>query len=244
MNKLLEFQKKVGVIIKDSTNPFFKSKYADINSLLETIKPVLSEVGLVVMQPLTVCDSKNVLTTEIWDDEKIIAKSAIFLPDNLDPQKIGSAITYYRRYSLQALLALEAEDDDGNLTKPNGHKPELKPLIKERNFTDEANNCNTIDELKIWYKKLTPVEQTTMKALVTNRKQELSAVKDIPIENTKPDILMQTIDTLNKKNFDKQIKLVEQLIEDHKGLKLPYCEAAMAKIKDLGIEYDLVALPF
>jgi len=119
MDKLLSFQKKVGVIIKDAVNPFFKSNYADINSLLDTIKPVLNELDLVVIQPLRQIDGKNCLVTIIYDGEKELAYSSIALPDIQDPQKIGSAITYYRRYSLQSLLLLQAEDDDSNLASNN-----------------------------------------------------------------------------------------------------------------------------
>lgn len=122
--KLLDFQKKVGVLIKDSVNPFFKSNYCDINALLETIKPILNELELVIIQPLKVIDGKNCLTTKLIDGDKVIAESEIILPDLQDPQKIGSAITYYRRYSLQSLLLLQAQDDDSNLAS---EKKEEKP---------------------------------------------------------------------------------------------------------------------
>jgi hypothetical protein len=115
MNKLLEFQKKVTAIKKDSKNPFFKSNYFDINSLIEAIKPIIDELELVILQPLRVVEGKNVLTTIVIDGEKVLTSSDIILPDLQDPQKMGSVITYYRRYSLQSLLLLQAFDDDGNL---------------------------------------------------------------------------------------------------------------------------------
>jgi hypothetical protein len=69
---------------------------------------------LVIIQPLKVLEGKNVLSTKIIDGTTVLAESEIILPDMQDPQKLGSAITYYRRYSLQSLLLLEAEDNDGN----------------------------------------------------------------------------------------------------------------------------------
>src|ERR1017187_7409040 len=202
MSKFLEFQKRVEPIIKDATNPFYKSKYADINSLLATIKPVLNELGIVIIQPLGVQDGKNILTTEVLDCEvdgayKLLAKSSIILPDISDPQKIGSAITYYRRYSLQALLLLEAEDDDGEGTKGNGLKPEPKQSDKpkDKNLTEEANQCKTIEDLQRWYKGLSVVDQNIAKAVTKNRKEELLALS-LPSVNDKPDILLQTINTL------------------------------------------------
>ncbi len=136
MNKLLEFQKKVGAITKDSTNPFYKSNYFDINKLIEVIKPILNEVGLVLLQPLENLNGKPALRTIVCDPEAkdmalaYIMDSTIPLPENPDPQKIGSIITYYRRYAIQSLLFLQAEDDDGNMATQNKEvkKEAAKPL--------------------------------------------------------------------------------------------------------------------
>ena len=109
--KLNEVKKEIGAISKDSTNPFFKSKYFDINSLLKHVEPLLQKNGLLLLQPIMDGD----LYTEIVDiesEERVV--SYIPLPEMDDPQKLGSAITYYRRYTLQSLLGLQAEDDDAN----------------------------------------------------------------------------------------------------------------------------------
>jgi hypothetical protein len=132
--KLLEIQQEIGAIKKDATNPFFKSKYFDINSLLEQVKPVLNKHGVVLLQGLTHIEGKLALETTLLDSDmsKIefsrrpdtsvtttldtsVIKFTCPLPDTVDAQKAGSAITYFRRYALQSLLALEAEDDDGNV---------------------------------------------------------------------------------------------------------------------------------
>ena len=127
---------KVSSISKDSENPFFKSKYFDINKLLEIIKPVLNEMEVVILQPLDNINGRPALTTILYDTEKstTLYSSTITLPDLTDPQKMGSAITYYRRYSLQSLLGLEAEDDDGNLASNKTEKKvevTLPPKSKE-----------------------------------------------------------------------------------------------------------------
>jgi len=129
--KLLEIQKEIGAIKKDATNPFFKSKYFDINSLLEQVKPVLNKHGVVLLQGITNINGKLALSTKLIDGDetplfqtsssgavKIDDSSIEFicpLPDTADAQKAGSAVTYFRRYALQSLLALEAEDDDANI---------------------------------------------------------------------------------------------------------------------------------
>lgn len=113
--KLLEVQKEIGAIKRDSENPYFKSKYFDINALLSEVKPVLNKHGLILTQALCTIEGKLGLETSIIDSEGIDAiSSKCPISENPDPQKQGSAITYFRRYALQSLLGLEAEDDDGN----------------------------------------------------------------------------------------------------------------------------------
>lgn len=119
MEKLKSVINEIGVLVKTETNPFFKSKYLDINGLLEQLQPLLEKYGLVVLQPLTVIEGKNALTTYIYDGDKKIGYSSILLPDIQDPQKMGSAITYYRRYALQSLFLLRAEDSDGEIGQHN-----------------------------------------------------------------------------------------------------------------------------
>jgi hypothetical protein len=110
--KLNKIKKRVGKISKDSTNPFYKSKYFDINQLLENIEVELEKEKILILQPIQ--DDK--VTTQLINLEEPfeVVTSSISLPALNDPQKIGSAVTYYRRYTLQSLLALQAEDDDGN----------------------------------------------------------------------------------------------------------------------------------
>ena len=116
--KLLKLQQQIGAISRDSTNPFYKSKYFDINTLIEALKPTLNELGLVLLQPLTTIEGKPAIRTILIDAEtgnKLI-DDAIILPQIPDPQKFGSAVTYFRRYSIQSCLFLQALDDDANLT--------------------------------------------------------------------------------------------------------------------------------
>lgn len=113
--KLLAVQKEVGPIKKDSDNPYFKSKYFDINGLLAVLKPCLNKYGLLVLQPLTELNGSPALALIVMDVENgKELKTVCPIPRGIDPQKDGSAITYYRRYALQSFFALEAEDDDGN----------------------------------------------------------------------------------------------------------------------------------
>jgi len=119
LKKIYNLQQEVKAIEKDSENPYFKSSYFDINKIIEVLKPILNTQGLAIYQPVIFQDGKNILTTTVADIESgEFITSSISLPDNLEPQKMGSAITYLRRYSLQSMLFLQAEDDDGSIASP------------------------------------------------------------------------------------------------------------------------------
>jgi|TARA_R110000796_G_scaffold61004_2_gene141128 hypothetical protein len=114
--KLYKLQSEIGSISKNSKNPFYNSKYFDINNLIKHLNPFLIKHKLLLLQPIT----NNQVRSVISDLEGNSVESSIKLPKNLDAQKLGSAITYFRRYTLTSLLALQAGDDDANLavTKP------------------------------------------------------------------------------------------------------------------------------
>lgn len=125
--QLLKVQKEMGVITKSATNPFFKNTYADINAIMNVVKPLLTKHGIVITQP---CMGRKVYTVLQYGDSHI--HSYISIPDTItDPQKYGSAITYFRRYTLVSLLGLQAEDDDGNLASRSNGK--LKSQLSEVN---------------------------------------------------------------------------------------------------------------
>lgn len=120
-DKLLKIQKQIGAIKKDSINPHFKNKYFDINTLLEAVKPVLNNHGVVLLQGLVDINGQLALRTQLIDSESVeVVEATCPLPVCLDAQKYGSAISYFRRYAIVSLLALEAEDDDANtiISKP------------------------------------------------------------------------------------------------------------------------------
>jgi len=122
--QLLEFQKKVTVIKKDAKNPHFKNTYASLTQIISEVKPILSEVGIVLTQPII---NGNVSTMLTFGSE--VLESSIPLPIGLQPQPLGSAITYFRRYTLASLLALEIDDDDANeATKKEPVKEVAKTL--------------------------------------------------------------------------------------------------------------------
>lgn len=108
------FQIKVGSIKKDSVNPFFKSKYASLTTIIEHISIPLSESGLSYTQ---FPDESGLTTLLMHADSGEFIQATYQMPvaKQNDPQAVGSAITYARRYALGAILGLAIdEDDDAN----------------------------------------------------------------------------------------------------------------------------------
>ena len=109
--KLHLAKQEIGKVTKGSNNPFFKSKYADLNAILEATEPILLKYNLLLLQPIL--DGK--VCTQIIDIESgDMVTSELILPIITDPQKQIAGITYFRRATLQSILSLRAVDDDGN----------------------------------------------------------------------------------------------------------------------------------
>jgi hypothetical protein len=112
---LLKAQKLMGGATKGAANPYFKSKYADYGAVLEACKDLLNDNGIAILQPHTFHDGKNFVETTLIHEsgEYLTSETEVVCSKQNDPQALGSAITYARRYGLQSLLAMPAEDDDG-----------------------------------------------------------------------------------------------------------------------------------
>ena len=121
--KLFEIQQEIGTISKDSKNPFYNSKYFDINSLIAQLMPLLKKHKVLLLQPV---ENGQVMTRLMCIEKQNFVEGGIPLPDIADPQKLGGAITYFRRYGLASLLGLAADDDDGNMTVNSATQ---KPLL-------------------------------------------------------------------------------------------------------------------
>lgn len=120
--------------LKDSNNPFFKSKYADLTSVWDSCRTALSSNGLAVTQSTAFVGELLVLETMLMHlSGEWVSSVYPINPVKNDPQGIGSAITYARRYSLSALVGVVAdEDDDGNAAS--------KPVTATPKKTDSKGN--------------------------------------------------------------------------------------------------------
>lgn len=150
INELAEALSKAQGLIegaaKDSKNPFFKSSYADLHSVMACAKEPLSSNGLSVVQPTQVIDGQLCLVTMLMHKSGQWLKSVMpLILAKQDPQSVGSAITYYRRYNYCSLVGISSIDDDGNAAmdrKDVGEKVQPK-----------APSAPTINDLLLALKK-------------------------------------------------------------------------------------------
>jgi hypothetical protein len=112
---LAKAQAEVENATKGSVNPHFKSRYADLAEVLNTVRPVFSHYGLSILQSTSFDGTLVHVTTTVAHAEGGWASScASCSPARIDAQGIGAATTYLRRYALAAMAGVAQEDDDGN----------------------------------------------------------------------------------------------------------------------------------
>lgn len=136
---LCEFQKEITGVAKNNSNPFYGSKYADLAAIWQTIREPLTKNGLCLIQLPCSADPKVAKMTtmlihtsgEYMGSSFSLAllrdKKGVGLVEQHDPQTVGSAITYARRYGIVSILGIHQEDDDGN---KYAHKPAPEDFSK------------------------------------------------------------------------------------------------------------------
>tara|TARA_R110002050_G_scaffold197559_1_gene332414 strand:+ start:309 stop:1025 length:717 start_codon:yes stop_codon:yes gene_type:complete len=144
----IKAQAEMGKATKSATNPFHRSKYADLETVLDVVTEPFNDNGFALMQTGGSDETGKYILTKLTHTSGGEFESKIYLVDQfkdkddnlwpLDMQHLGSAITYAKRYGLQALTGLATEDDDGNSTmrqnvvkKPPPPKPQPKPQPKK-----------------------------------------------------------------------------------------------------------------
>ena len=134
---LVKAQAEMSGAVKDSANPFFKSKYADLQSVIKAIKEPFAKHGLAYTQfPYNddngVGANVGVVTRLVHSSGEWIECSYTLPLTKLDPQAAGSAITYARRYALQAMAGIPAVDDDAEMAMGRKQKPVVGRITREQ----------------------------------------------------------------------------------------------------------------
>lgn len=152
---LSKFQGEVNNPANTAVNPFFKSKYAPLNEVLNVSRPILAKYGLSVTQSTREENGEILVTTLLIHDsgEWIEFEPLALKPEKNNPQGFGSAITYGRRYTLSAALGISSEDDDdGNSASGNDKKVLVKKEIKKNTSAPQKKSdlqitLDKIDEI-------------------------------------------------------------------------------------------------
>jgi hypothetical protein len=147
-------QINMGKALKQTSNPHFRSKYADLGSVMDACLPALNAHGIAVIQPTGEDEIGRFVETRLIhgeSGEQLSCRVPLIVSKN-DMQGYGSAVTYARRYGLMAMAGIAPEDDDGNAAAKAAPKQELPQPITADQFqemndlifdteTDEAKFC-------------------------------------------------------------------------------------------------------
>ena len=162
---LVQAQSEMGNATKDAINPFFKKTYADLNAIREAVLPVLNRNGICAIQPTIVIDGCDFVETILLHNsgEFISSLTRIVVDKVNDAQRHGSGLSYARRYALQSIVNIGAEDDDANKAVAKQPVIEKKSQVEEsidiKNEVKYAKEklplLTTVDELKE-FKKILP----------------------------------------------------------------------------------------
>lgn len=183
---LLKAQKEMGNAFKGAKNPFFKSSYADLNSIREACMPALNNNGIVVLQPTVVIDGKNYVKTMLLHEsgESLECVTEILYKVAGDAQGQGSGISYARRYGLQSFVNIGASDDDGESAMARNQQPsksenQPQPLDAKlfEKYNKLVNECESLAELEASF-NANKDEIGNNKAIITlfgNRKMKLKS---------------------------------------------------------------------
>jgi len=151
---LVKAQKAFGPALKTSTNPHFRSRYADLSACVEAVIDALNDNGIALIQKNYDCSNGVMIETMfIHESGEMLECGILHVPANKqDAQGYGSALTYARRYSLMAACGIAPEDDDGNVAS---RKTVIEKTVNENALVDHlaAIEASTDQEsLKAAYK--------------------------------------------------------------------------------------------
>ena len=171
---------------KDSQNPHFRSKYADLASVQDACFPHLNANGIAVVQPVEAGEGGYfVRTTLLHESGESLSCIVPLILGKQDMQAFGSAVTYARRYGLMAMAGVAPDDDDGNGAVEGGGNHQPKPKAKQP--TKPADNSKAIDylgeatdldDLKTRWTNLPPADQRQPDVVAAKDKIKASLMDD------------------------------------------------------------------
>jgi len=183
---LLKAQRAIGHALKSADNPYYKSRYADLTVVIDSVKEPLNNNGITFIQAVDENGEGSPVVDTILLHESgqyLSTRTPVFCKKPDDPQAFGSGVTYSKRYALQAILGLPTEDDDAegamvrNQKKGNGEKKpqpgaDVTAIVEQTFFDYTTENSDLLpenyewdqamfkEELRAVFKKLSQVKRT------------------------------------------------------------------------------------
>jgi hypothetical protein len=193
-------QAEMQAAVKDSSNPFFKSKYADYSSVRDASFPALNKNGLVVIQTTAPVEngSIDIITTLAHESGQWIKGILTLKPQKNDPQGIGSAVTYGRRYGLAAITGVAQEDDDAEAAINRNGNHQRQNSRNQSQAQQAPPPAKTLSQLFANY-KCDANQQAAIREFFNRRMAET----DIP-ENRWEATLVSKFDSVYKQFIDMQ----------------------------------------
>lgn len=178
-------QMEMGPALKDSANPAFRSKYADLASVMQACMGALNKHGICVMQPTGEDEAGRYVKTILahTSGETVECRVPLIVGKN-DMQGYGSAVTYARRYGLMSMAGIAPEDDDGNAAAKSPPVVDERPVQHGPSAVDVAcesiGNADSLDQLSAIWKDLPRSVQGEAKVIKAkdDRKAALATPSD------------------------------------------------------------------
>ena len=174
---LVKAQKAFGPALKTSTNPHFKSKYADLAACIEAVIDALNENGIALIQQSHECaDGVTIETLFIHESGETLSGGKLHVPaSKQDPQGYGSAMTYARRYALQAACGIAPEDDDGNraVAAPRAAEKPSRAVRSKDQVEHLVRQATTPELLTTVWKALLPEERELVREIAAEHGEKL-----------------------------------------------------------------------
>jgi hypothetical protein len=230
---------------KDSTNPFFNSKYADLNAYLDGSAEGLKDNDLAIIQDSTGSPERHVVSVSTLivhsSGQWIQSEPLTMIPTDNKPQTYGSCLTYCRRYSLSTMLSMGASDDDGNRASKTPKLPKRAEMNKE------LSNLTSLEEFKSYARNFvetygagvwsmpsghTQKKGETVQQLFETHKNRLSGVPPVNA-NQKPEDLVSEFLTMVENCGDAETyQVISDMYDNNPALQVNQCTDAFILLQN------------
>lgn len=210
---LSKAQSKITNALKDTDNAFFKSRYADLASVWDACRKPLTENGLSVVQTLSsTVEGRVACTTMLLHiSGQFIRSEFAMTPKDSSPQACGSCATYLRRYSLQAMVGIAPDDDDGNAASGKSQPRPTQAVATGGQVNERPNTTNAQVPTAKTVVDVSPVAKTSDTAdnkptpsaapFDRNNASQIRYLQEWLIKRKQPGLIKEMVQQMEGKEF-------------------------------------------